>query len=59
MRIAISGVPGTGKSTLGRFLAEHTTLEYISEIEDIVIAEMGFKSGRELQKVKGDAGMIE
>lgn len=59
MRISISGVPGTGKSTLGRFLAKNTTLEYIPEIEDVVIAEMGFKSGRELQKVKGNSGMID
>ena len=59
MRVVISGVQGTGKSTLGRFLANHTTLEYIPEIEEVVIAELGFKSGRELHKVKGDAGMID
>lgn len=59
MRIAISGVPGTGKSTLGRLIAKHTSLEYIPEIEDIVIAEMGYKNGCELYKARGDAGMID
>ena len=43
MRISLSGPPGTGKSPLGKFLGEHTTLEYLPETEDVVLAEMGYK----------------
>ncbi len=60
MRLAISGVPGTGKSTLGKLIAEYTTLEYFPEIENIVLQEMGFSSYAELAAKKGDPkGIIE
>lgn len=59
MRLAISGVPGTGKSTLCKLIAEHTKLELIPEIEDVVIKEIGYNNGLELYNAKKDDGMIE
>ncbi len=59
MKIALSGAPGTGKSTLGRLIAENTCLEYIPEVEDIVAQQDGFKHTGEIRDKLGPAGLID
>ena len=58
MKLAISGVPGTGKTTLTKLIAENTDLLLRPEIEDVVLLEMGYKTGRELIMDKGDEGFL-
>lgn len=59
MKLAISGVPGAGKSTLVKLLGEHTTLQVVPEVENVVLAEMGYRDMKHLYEEKGSVGMIE
>ena len=59
MRIAVSGVPGTGKTTLCKTISKNTVLEIIPEIENGVLREEGYSSWRELFEKRGSEGMID
>ena len=59
MRIVITGVPGTGKTTLCNLIAGNTTLKLIPEIETVVMNKMGFSNANELYQRLGDKGMID
>lgn len=59
MRIAITGVPGTGKTTLTKLIGEYTTLEVIPEIENVVMQEMGFADVIKLRDARGIPGLID
>lgn len=59
MKISITGVAGTGKTTLGKLIEEHTSLRYIPDINDITLNEMGCASGGELFNKRGEEGMID
>ncbi len=59
MRIALSGAPGTGKTTLGNLLGKYTSLEYFEETEDKIIEEIGYKNIQDLIQHKGVPGLID
>jgi deoxyadenosine/deoxycytidine kinase len=59
MRIAITGVGGTGKTTLGKLIEQHTDLRYINDRNDDVLLEMGYESGDALFKGRGEEGMVD
>ncbi len=60
MRVAITGVGGTGKSTLGRLISNNTCLDYIHDVNDTVLIEdMGYLNGNDLFNKKGEEGMID
>ncbi|MGY4884249.1 MAG: AAA family ATPase [Nanobdellota archaeon] len=59
MKIAITGVAGTGKTTLGKLIEKHTSLKYIPDINDVTLTEMGYQSGSELFEKRGEEGMID
>ena len=58
MRIAITGVAGTGKTTLGRLISSKTSLEYIHDVNDTVLNRMGYENGGALFNARGQEGMI-
>ncbi len=59
MRIAISGVAGTGKTTLCKLISSETGLEFVPDINDVVLNEMGYEDDRELYDKRGDEGHID
>lgn len=59
MKIAVSGVAGTGKTTLCKLLGKHTFLNFVPDINDIVLKEMGFESGSQLFDKRGKEGILE
>ena len=59
MRIAISGAPGTGKTTLCNLIGQHTSLECLPEVEERVAVEMGYRDTGHLIKERGREGLLE
>ena len=59
MRIAVSGTAGTGKTTLCRLIANNAGLEFVPDINDVVLREMGYENGRQLYEQRGQDGMID
>lgn len=59
MRIAVSGVAGSGKTTLCKLIADNTGLSFMPDWMDIVLKEIGFENGQQLSKERGEQGVIE
>lgn len=59
MRIALSGAPGTGKTTLGKLITKETCLDYIPEIEDVIAQEDGYTHTGQIRDVLGHEGLID
>jgi len=58
-RIAISGTAGTGKTTLGKLISRFIGPEFVPDINDVVLKEMGYESGKQLFDERGQEGHID
>lgn len=59
MRLGITGVPGSGKTTLTNLIGTNTNLAVLQEVENVVLREMGYEHLTHLVEAKGVPGLIE